>query len=52
VAHSCCHGALNLTMEQTLDEEGAAQTINFSTSDTAEALCAFVEKRSPDFKGR
>jgi len=35
-----------------LDDEAAAQTINFATSDTAEAMRAFIEKREPKFTGR
>ena len=43
--------AMNATFEQALDDEGAAQTVTFSTTDTAEAMKAFVEKRSPTFRG-
>jgi 2-(1,2-epoxy-1,2-dihydrophenyl)acetyl-CoA isomerase len=42
----------NVTLEEALDDEAAAQTINFSTSDTAEAMRAFIEKREPKFTGR
>lgn len=41
-----------VTMEEALDDEGSAQTINFGTRDTAEAIAAFVEKREPKFQGR
>jgi 2-(1,2-epoxy-1,2-dihydrophenyl)acetyl-CoA isomerase len=44
--------SLNVTMEQALDDEGMAQTVNFGTSDTIEAMRAFVEKRQPNFSGR
>ena len=44
--------SLQVTMEQALDDEGVAQTVNVSTADTAEALSAFVEKREPRFEGR
>jgi 2-(1,2-epoxy-1,2-dihydrophenyl)acetyl-CoA isomerase len=44
--------AMSATFEQALDDEGASQTINFSTADTMEAMTAFVEKRSPRFEGR
>ena len=42
----------NVTLEQALDDEGAAQTINFGTKDTLEAILAFTEKREPRFIGR
>ena len=42
----------SLTMAQALDEEGAAQAVNFGTSDTAEAISAFAEKRTPRIIGR
>ncbi len=40
-----------VTLEQALEDEGAAQTVNFGTKDTLEAMSAFVEKRQPNFKG-
>jgi enoyl-CoA hydratase/carnithine racemase len=40
------------SMEQALDAEGAAQTVNFSTRDTAEAIGAWAEKRAPKLEGR
>lgn len=40
-----------VTMEEALDDEGAAQTVNFGTQDTVEAITAFVEKRDPVFRG-
>jgi len=43
--------ASSIGLEQALDEEGAAQTINFTTNDTAEAVSAFLEKREPTFRG-
>ncbi len=46
------NNAMQMTMEQALDEEGAAQTVNFATADTREAMDAFVNKRSPRFDGR
>jgi 2-(1,2-epoxy-1,2-dihydrophenyl)acetyl-CoA isomerase len=46
------NNAVGITLEQALDEEGAAQTINFATKDTAEAVAAFMEKRDPTFQGR
>ena len=44
--------SMNVTLEEALDDEGVAQTVNFGTSDTAEAMAAFVGKRSPHFEGR
>ncbi|MEM8746988.1 MAG: enoyl-CoA hydratase [Actinomycetota bacterium] len=46
------NNSLNVTLEEALDDEGLSQTVNFSTRDTAEAMRAFVEKRSPVFEGR
>ena len=46
------NNAVGATIEQALDEEGAAQTVNFATKDTAEAVAAFLEKRDPTFHGR
>ena len=46
------NNSMNVTMEEALDDEGAAQTVNFGTKDTPEAIMAFMEKREPNFKGR
>ena len=45
------NNAMNVTMEEALDDEGAAQTVNFGTKDTLEAMEAFMQKREPKFKG-
>ena len=46
------NNAMNVTMEEALDDEGFAQTVNIAgTTDTTEAFLAFVEKRSPNFEG-
>jgi 2-(1,2-epoxy-1,2-dihydrophenyl)acetyl-CoA isomerase len=45
------NNAFAVTLEQALEDEGAAQTVNFGTKDTLEAMSAFVEKRQPNFKG-
>ena len=44
--------SFSMTMAGALDAEAAAQTINFTTKDTAEAIRSFVEKREPKFEGR
>jgi len=46
------NNAMNVTLEEALDDEGTAQTVNFGTKDTPEAIAAFLEKRAPVFKGR
>lgn len=47
------NNSLNVTMEEALDDEGMAQTVNIAgTKDTPEAFMAFIEKRSPNFQGR
>jgi len=40
------------SLEEALDGEGFAQTINFTTQDTTEAMLAFRDKRDPKFQGR
>lgn len=45
------NNSMSVTMEEALDDEGAAQTVNFGTKDTLEAMEAFVQKREPKFKG-
>lgn len=44
--------AFEVTLEQALEAEAWAQTVNFGTEDTAEAIAAFLEKRDPRFTGR
>ncbi len=44
--------SMNVTFEQAIDDETAAQTLIFGTEDTAEAMKAFLEKRTPHFRGR
>jgi 2-(1,2-epoxy-1,2-dihydrophenyl)acetyl-CoA isomerase len=46
------NNAFQVTLEEALDDEAAAQTVNFGTKDTPEAVAAFVEKREPTFEGR
>jgi 2-(1,2-epoxy-1,2-dihydrophenyl)acetyl-CoA isomerase len=40
------------SMDEALEAEGLAQSVNIGTEDTAEAIRAFLEKREPTFKGR
>lgn len=44
--------SFQLSMSEALAAEGAAQTVNFGTKDTAEAIEAFGAKREPTFRGR
>lgn len=46
------NNSMHVTLEEALDDEGTAQTINFTTADTMEAMSAFVAKRDPRFNGR
>ena len=46
------HASSMASMEQAVEDEARCQALNFSTSDTAEALAAFAEKRDPVFIGR
>ncbi len=46
------NNSMNVTLEEALDDEGLSQSVNFGTADTAEAMRAFVEKRTPEFRGR
>ena len=43
---------LHARLNGALDDEGMAQTVNFGTKDTPEAIMAFVQKRPPEFQGR
>src|SRR3954471_12973554 len=43
---------LAMSLDQALEAEGMAQTVNFGTKDTAEAMAAFLEKRDPTFQGK
>ena len=46
------NNSANVTLEEALDDESAAQVINFGTKDIVEAMSAFIEKREPRFTGR
>jgi 2-(1,2-epoxy-1,2-dihydrophenyl)acetyl-CoA isomerase len=43
--------SMNVTFEQAVDDETAAQTLVSGTEDLAEAMMAFLEKRTPHFRG-
>lgn len=40
-----------VSLADALEAEGQAQTVNFASQDTAEAMLAFLEKRDPTFRG-
>ncbi len=40
------------TLAEALEAEAAAQVVNFGTADTAEAIGAFLQKRTPTYQGR
>lgn len=40
------------SMAAALEAEAVAQTVNFHTEDTTEAMRAFVQRREPNFQGR
>ena len=44
--------AFSVSMDEALEAEGWAQTVNGGTEDTREAIQAFLDKREPKFKGR
>jgi 2-(1,2-epoxy-1,2-dihydrophenyl)acetyl-CoA isomerase len=44
--------SFNVSMDEALEAEGMAQSVNSATEDTAEAIRAFLEKRDPKFTGR
>jgi 2-(1,2-epoxy-1,2-dihydrophenyl)acetyl-CoA isomerase len=46
------NNSLAVSMDQALEDEARAQSVNFGTRDTREALTAFVERRPPAFEGR
>jgi enoyl-CoA hydratase/carnithine racemase len=46
------NNSMAVSMDQALEDEARAQSANFGTRDTREALTAFVERRPPTFEGR
>ena len=49
---SMLNNSVGPSFEHAIDVEAAVQTVNFGSEDVAEALRAFLEKRSPAFRGR
>jgi enoyl-CoA hydratase/carnithine racemase len=49
---SLLNNSLGVSMDQALEDEARAQSTNFGTRDTREALTAFAERRPPSFEGR
>jgi 2-(1,2-epoxy-1,2-dihydrophenyl)acetyl-CoA isomerase len=45
------NASFTMTMEEAVEAEALAQTANFGTQDTVEAIAAFVQKRDPVFRG-
>jgi 2-(1,2-epoxy-1,2-dihydrophenyl)acetyl-CoA isomerase len=43
--------SMALSMPQAVELEAIAQTVNFASKDTAEAMMAFIQKRTPTFTG-
>jgi 2-(1,2-epoxy-1,2-dihydrophenyl)acetyl-CoA isomerase len=46
------HASSMASMEQAVEDEARCQALNFSSTDTAEAMAAFGQKREPVFIGR
>jgi len=46
------NSSLNSSLDQALDNEAVAQVYMFNTRDAQEAIGAFVEKRTPTFRGQ
>lgn len=44
--------SLSSSFAEALDHEAAAQSVNFASDDTREGIAAFLQKRSPVFRGR
>jgi 2-(1,2-epoxy-1,2-dihydrophenyl)acetyl-CoA isomerase len=52
LARRCVHKALTSSLDEILDYEAVAGTMSAHTEGAAEGTKAFVEKRTPVFKGR
>jgi 2-(1,2-epoxy-1,2-dihydrophenyl)acetyl-CoA isomerase len=46
------NASAGMSMLEAVEREAVAQSLNFTTEDTAEAMLAFIQKRPPDFKGQ
>ncbi len=46
------NNSFGASMEESLEDEARAQSVNFASADTNEALRAFIQKREPHFTGR
>jgi 2-(1,2-epoxy-1,2-dihydrophenyl)acetyl-CoA isomerase len=46
------NNSLAVSFDQALEDEARAQSVNFSSADTGEAMAAFMQKREPKFQGR
>jgi enoyl-CoA hydratase/carnithine racemase len=44
--------SMQMSIDDALDAEGMAQSLNLTTADAAEAVRAFIDKREPRFEGR
>lgn len=51
VSKALLNRSFTSTLAEALDAEGLGQTFQFSTKDVPEAMMAWQEKRSPEFKG-
>lgn len=49
---SMLNNSMAVSMDQALEDESRSQATNFGTTDTAEAIAAFIQKRDPRFEGR
>lgn len=45
------NNSFSMTLSEALDAESFTQTVNFASSDTREAIMAFLQKRQPAFTG-
>jgi 2-(1,2-epoxy-1,2-dihydrophenyl)acetyl-CoA isomerase len=46
------NAAVSSSLQEALNAEAMAQSVNFGSEDTPEAIAAFFQKRAPTFKGR